>query len=34
MSEEDFQRWLNGEPSTTSQEKGKDENINLKDVNV
>jgi len=34
MSEEDFQRWLNGEPSTTSQEKGKDENINLRDVNV
>jgi|GEM_PF-5294802 len=34
MSEEDFQRWLNGEPSTTSQEDRKDENINLRDVNV
>jgi len=34
MSEEDFQRWLNGEPSGPSQEKGKDEKINLRDVNV
>jgi len=34
MSEEDFQRWLNGEPSGTSQEERKDENINLRDVNV
>jgi len=34
MTEEDFQRWLNGEPSKPSQEERKDENINLRDVNV